>query len=71
MLPFDVKRQGIVVGEGSSMLVLERESHAKARGANILGYLRGYGSLSDSFHPPRQIRPASGKPERWKSHPLG
>ncbi|WP_416898063.1 MAG: beta-ketoacyl-[acyl-carrier-protein] synthase family protein [Minwuia sp.] len=51
MLPFDVKRQGIVVGEGSSMLVLERESHAKARGAKILGYLRGYGSLSDSFHP--------------------
>lgn len=51
MLPFDVKRQGIVVGEGSAMLVLERESHAKARGATILGYLRGYGSLSDSFHP--------------------
>lgn len=51
MLPFDVKRQGIVVGEGSSMLVLERESHAKARGATVLGYLRGYGSLSDSFHP--------------------
>lgn len=51
MLPFDVKRQGIVVGEGSSMFVLERESHAKARGAAILGYLRGYGSLSDSFHP--------------------
>lgn len=51
MLPFDVKRQGIVVGEGSSMLVLERESHARARGATILGYLRGYGSLSDSFHP--------------------
>lgn len=51
MLPFDVKRQGIVVGEGSAMLVLKRESHAKARGATILGYLRGYGSLSDSFHP--------------------
>lgn len=51
MLPFDVKRQGIVVGEGSAMIVLERESHAKARGARILGYLRGYGSLSDSFHP--------------------
>lgn len=51
MLPFDVKRQGIVVGEGSAMIVLERESHARARGAKILGYLRGYGSLSDSFHP--------------------
>ncbi len=51
MLPFDVKRSGIVVGEGSGMLVLERAEHARARGANILGYLRGYGSLADGFHP--------------------
>lgn len=51
MLPFDVNRSGIVVGEGSAMIVLERESHAKARGARILGYLRGYGSLADSYHP--------------------
>ena len=51
MLPFDVKRSGIVVGEGSAMLVLERAAHAKARGAKILGYLRGYGSLADGFHP--------------------
>ncbi|MBT6912105.1 MAG: beta-ketoacyl-[acyl-carrier-protein] synthase family protein, partial [Rhodospirillaceae bacterium] len=51
MLPFDVKRSGIVVGEGSGMMVLERAEHARARGANILGYLRGYGSCADGFHP--------------------
>ena len=51
MLPFDVKRRGIVVGEGSGMVVLERAEHARARGAKILGYLRGYGSCADGFHP--------------------
>ncbi|MDP6345852.1 MAG: beta-ketoacyl-[acyl-carrier-protein] synthase family protein, partial [Alphaproteobacteria bacterium] len=51
MLPFDVKRSGIVTGEGAAMLILERADHARARGAKILGYLRGYGSLADGFHP--------------------
>jgi 3-oxoacyl-[acyl-carrier-protein] synthase II len=46
-----VKRSGIVVGEGSGMVVLERAEHARARGAKILGYLRGYGSCADGFHP--------------------
>ncbi|MDA1098521.1 MAG: beta-ketoacyl-[acyl-carrier-protein] synthase family protein [Proteobacteria bacterium] len=51
MLPFDVKRSGIVTGEGAGVLVLERAEHARARGAHIFGYLRGYGSLADGFHP--------------------
>lgn len=51
MLPFDVKRSGIVVGEGSAILVLERGDHARARGARIFGYLRGYGTVADGFHP--------------------
>ena len=51
MLPFDVKRSGIVVGEGSAMLVLERGDLARQRGAEIFGYVRGYGTLADAYHP--------------------
>ncbi|MDH4144472.1 MAG: beta-ketoacyl-[acyl-carrier-protein] synthase family protein [Acidimicrobiia bacterium] len=50
-LPFDVARSGIVEGEGSGMLLLERAEHALARGATILGWVRGYGTVSDAFHP--------------------
>jgi 3-oxoacyl-[acyl-carrier-protein] synthase II len=50
-LPFDVARRGIVSGEGSAMLFLEREDHARARGARIYGIVRGYGTVADAFHP--------------------
>jgi 3-oxoacyl-[acyl-carrier-protein] synthase II len=50
-LPFDVNRRGIVSGEGSAMLFLEREDHARARGARIYGIVRGYGTVADAFHP--------------------
>jgi 3-oxoacyl-[acyl-carrier-protein] synthase II len=48
--PFDKNRDGLVMGEGAALLVLETESRAKARGANILAELAGWSSNNDGFH---------------------
>jgi len=50
-LPFDVARCGIVEGEGSAMVVLEDGERARARGAQVLGWVRGYASVSEAYHP--------------------
>lgn len=48
--PYDLGRDGFVMGEGAGVLVLESEEFAKARGAHILGYYGGSGLTSDGHH---------------------
>lgn len=48
--PFDANRSGFVMGEGSGIVVLETEGHAKARGAKIYAELAGFGATDDAYH---------------------
>jgi 3-oxoacyl-[acyl-carrier-protein] synthase II len=48
--PFDVGRDGFVLGEGAGVLVLERAGFAAGRGARVLGRVAGFGVTSDAYH---------------------
>lgn len=59
--PFDRDRDGMVAGEGAAAVVLERRSHAEARGARVLAGVLGFGN---TFASPRHGRPDSSGPRR-------
>jgi 3-oxoacyl-[acyl-carrier-protein] synthase II len=48
--PFDADRDGFVIAEGSGILILESEEHAKRRGAKIIAEFAGYGASADAYH---------------------
>ncbi len=49
--PFDLKRDGLNLGEGAGVVIMESSAHARARGAKALVEVTGYGTCGDAYHP--------------------
>ncbi len=60
--PYDLYRDGFVIGEGSGMVIMEKESQARTRNAPLYGFLKGVGFASDGYHYQR-YRPDSSSLE--------
>jgi 3-oxoacyl-(acyl-carrier-protein) synthase len=58
--PFDARREGFVLSEGSAVLILEELEHAQKRGATIYAEVVGYGSTNDAFHMAAQLESGAG-----------
>lgn len=58
--PFDLNRQGIILGEGAGILVLESEAHAVRRNASVLAEVGGHGMTCDAYHITRPHPDAAG-----------
>ncbi len=58
--PFDARRNGFVLSEGSAVLLLEELEHARRRGAHIYAEVIGYGSTNDAYHMAAQLEDGAG-----------
>jgi nodulation protein E len=69
--PFSADRKGLTLGEGGAMLILENWEHAKARGAEILGEIVGFGMSSDAFHITQPCIDGPAKAMQWALQDAG
>ncbi|MFH1016505.1 MAG: beta-ketoacyl-ACP synthase II [Chloroflexota bacterium] len=58
--PFDAQRDGFIISEGATVLILESLEHARSRGAKIMGEIIGYGATSDAFHVTQPLENGEG-----------
>lgn len=58
--PFDLNRQGLILGEGAGVLIVESEAHAVKRNANVLAEVGGHGMTCDAYHITRPHPEAAG-----------